>query len=249
MRYAYANGQVLSGMLARADVSLGDYKTTKRIPIDVVDGVRCSLFLDRCRKPIAQRLVDPGQALGDKNYHAIIGVSMPHHDLRTKVPNPLMSFGDAWIIDLPPPGKGTGRLIINPTASDMNGYIRFPAEKGPNVGGGRDNPVPGCLTNDENHESYCGPFVLDTGNPRILVITGRHFHVWRPGTKATIRFNPDHGQPLLADFRVGVDNMDATRVGVGPFPEAHQPPSASWSASRPIVCSRCSMTTSTTRSG
>ncbi|MBB4007591.1 pepsin/retropepsin-like aspartic protease family protein [Allorhizobium taibaishanense] len=224
MRYSYSNGQTILGDVADAQVSFGDAAETKTIPVDVIRDLTCNQTVKRCLMPLQKRLEDPGQLLGKENYQAIIGASMPSPSLKATAPNPLVSFGDAWIINLPRSAQTEGQLIINPTADDLSGFVRFPAAEGPNEGGGRDNPIHGCLTIEKSHKPYCGPFVLDNGNPKVLVIAPEPFHDWRPGTRATISFGDDSTPALKASFSVGSDMTDSSRLAVGPFPNFHQPP-------------------------
>ncbi|BCH53213.1 hypothetical protein ACQZ61_18755 [Agrobacterium vitis] len=224
MRYSYSNGQTILGDVATAQVSFADTAETKTIPIDIIRDLTCNQTVKRCLMPLEKRLEDPGQLLGKENYQAIIGASMPAPSLKTTAPNPLVSFGDAWIIRLPRSGENEGELIINPTSDEVAGFVRFPAGQGPNQGGGRDNPLPGCLTIESSRKQYCGPIVLDTGNPQILVIAPEQFHVWRPGTKVAMSFDDGRNPSLKASFSIGKGMTDSTRLAVGPFPNFHQPP-------------------------
>ncbi|MDQ0455630.1 hypothetical protein [Rhizobium paknamense] len=222
MHTGYSNGQRLQGDIAIADLSFADGSVQQKVPIGLIQDINCDPANKRCTLPPEQRKT--GDILGKGAFQAIIGVSMPSATLKKPIPNPLTRFADSWILDLPRPGHKEGQIILNPSAEEVAGFKRFPAGTGPNVGGGRDNPIPGCLTIAHPARRYCGPIVLDSGNPVITVITDEPQHRLPPGTPVTMAFGPDEASQLKAGFTVGRAKGDSTTVLVGPFPYYQQPP-------------------------
>jgi hypothetical protein len=223
-RNSYSNGQTLHGDIATATVSLGASAPQQMIKIDVVQSISCDAPIKRCQTPANKRHANAGELIGEGNYSAIFGASMPSPSLQRPVGNPLVKFGDAWIVRLPGHGEKTGALIINPDANDLKGFVLYPAGQGPNQGGGRDNPIPGCLGIEGSSKQYCGPFVFDTGMSSVFVITTQDLHILRSGTKVTMAFGEGSDHALKAGFKVDDAQMNPARVAIGPFPNFHQAP-------------------------
>jgi hypothetical protein len=128
-------------------------------------------------------------------------------------------------VALPEPGsKSPGELILNPNADDLKGFVDYPAFTGGSAGAGRDNPIPGCIKNDGNGRSFCGPIVLDTGKPVVTVITDqfKDTHVWSGGSPVDLSFGSG-GAAVDAKFVVKPATFP-TRVLLGPFPKLKQAP-------------------------
>ena len=93
-----------------------------------------------------------------------------------RVGNPLRFLGaQRWIVELPRPGEGNGRLILNPTPQETEGYVMLPlaAPYAHERGGGLHDAVPGCLVNAQVGGRACGVVLMDTGAPGLSVANGR----------------------------------------------------------------------------
>lgn len=223
--YDYASGNYLLGVIAHANIRLGSSPSTAAVPFQLVQKIQCTSGAPKC--PASQSSPqDPNYGLvANDGFRAIIGASMPSPHLSIATPNPLIQFGDAWIVSLPLPGDATaGSLIMNPSADERSGFTLFPAGQGANVGAGRDNPIPGCFTNNGNRNTFCGPIIIDTGRSGVTIITvAQDYAHWLPGINGTIAFNEPNGQQIAAQFTV-LANFSPTLVQRGPYPELGQPP-------------------------
>jgi hypothetical protein len=129
--YGYGSGVVLHGPLAHAVVAVGPVTTEAPIFIQVIESVACRSAVPVCA---ASRLSPAdykigGNGLTREGFEAIIGVSMALPATPEAAINPLAFIGDrAWIVILPrPTDKKPGRLIVNPSASDRQGFRIAPA--------------------------------------------------------------------------------------------------------------------------
>lgn len=198
--YSYDSGTEFSGVIAEADMTIG---VTGRAAFQQIDKVGCKAGFRTC--PAAKVKPDQfgiqGSGLPGEGFKAILGINMARDD----APNPLMALGaKRWIIELPRPGDDKpGRLVVNPTDAEVAGYAMISLD--PRFGderGGLHDAVQGCLINQTNKRSYCGPADLDTGAPGIQIATSDPEDAWRTGAPATMAFY-EKGKPVTgADFVV-----------------------------------------------
>jgi hypothetical protein len=216
----FSNGQKFFGHVGQAVIGLGDAPETATVEINAIDTLECDEKAD-CASSTKRH--DEG-LVGAKTFRALVGVSLPSPALVVRVSNPLLRFGDSWIVELPRPGeRAPGHLIINPTADERNGFDLFPAGQGFNVGGDRDNPLPGCLVDESDGQKLCAPIVFDSGTPAITEITHdlspRH---WPVGTRGAFSLDAPGGKTIVAKFTVA-QTPSMTHVFVGPYPVFNQP--------------------------
>jgi len=207
--YGYNVGTRLDGVMAEAPVSIGE--VTGAAPIQAVTGVGCTEEKPHCpaiQVPFSQYGIQ-GDGLAGEGFKAILGLDMAPAD----VPNPLLKLGvRRWIIELPRPGDaGPGRLILNPTDQELDGFIRFHLTPKPNPRSPLHDAIPACLLNQQTKATICGQGVLDTGAPGIRVVTERLQAVWPDGTKGLMAFyDGDKPRTSLA-FTVGL-HSEASRM-------------------------------------
>ena len=176
--YHFASGVVLEGMLAKADIAIGDAKTDAPVVIQIVQSVTCgplkpvcpAAWLDAADYRIG------GDGLPREGFTAILGLSMRAPPVSSPALNPLDFIGDhRWIIVLPRPGDAApGKLIINPDPHDIDGFQTFPVLLHPfsDTGSGgkalRKSQMPGCLDPQTPDQDDCRPVLMDTGSPNGL---------------------------------------------------------------------------------
>ena len=215
----FVSGQKFSGHVGQAVIGLGNASKTATVEINAIDSLGCGENTPHC----ARQRYDDG-LVGGNIFNALVGISLPSPALVTSVSNPLLRFGDSWIIVLPRPGEqAPGHLIINPTADETNGFDRFPAGQGFNVGGDQDNPLPGCLIHEADGQKLCGPIDFDSGKSDMTEISHdlSPGH-WPVGTSGAFSFVAPGGKTIVAKFKVA-QTPSITHVFVGPFPSFHQP--------------------------
>jgi hypothetical protein len=177
-RYQFASGVVLEGMLAKADISIGDAKTDAPVVIQIVQSVSCAALKPDCpaaRLDAADYRIG-GDGLPLKGFTAILGLSMRSPAAPTPALNPLDFIGDRrWIIVLPRPGDAApGKLIINPDPHDIDGFQTFSVLLHPSSDAAgssralRESQMPGCLDAQAPDQDDCQPVVMDTGTPNGL---------------------------------------------------------------------------------
>ena len=212
----FADGVSISGYATWAIVSIGGL--SESVPLRVIQKVGCAGEQPKCR---ARGHSAPSQLWAGLN--AIIGLNPVPTDVRIHNVNPLEAIGASWLIILPKPGASQpGQLILNPDADDLAGFTNYPAGIEGAEGSPRDNPLPGCLKDRDNGQSYCRHIVLDSGTSAILVpdpaLKSEHF--WPLGTHVTLSFDKPGGGTLSHSFVIGPPSL-STRVVLGPFPEMH----------------------------
>ena len=170
VNYSYANGETLSGYLAKAPIRIGSAGTGVPISFGVVEKVKCTADKPKCLgaklKPEVYGI--GGDGIEGEGFVAILGVGPDQHALA----NPLAFLGDKrWIIDLPLPGvAGAGTLILNPTEAELSGFTMFPASAATrSQHNGFKGAIDGCLVERFTGTSICGPVAPDTGGPSVDV--------------------------------------------------------------------------------
>lgn len=201
--YGYDSGTEFEGPIVEADTTIGIGGRSRFQQIDIV---RCHNGARSC--PAAR--VKPaefgiqGSGLPGEGFKAIIGINMA----ADSAPNPLVALGARrWIIELPRPGDDKpGRLVLNPADAEVAEYktMHIDAQFSDQRGGLHD-AVQGCLVNQSNKRSYCGPADLDTGAPGVQVATPGPTNPWEAQAPATMVFY-EKGQPIIgAEFKVEGD--------------------------------------------
>jgi hypothetical protein len=184
--YGYASGSRYQGVASEAAVTIGAAKATS--PVHLIRTIGCYAYLPRCpasRTTLALYGI-ASDGLPGEGFKAILGIDMAPG----KVGNPLRFLGARrWIVELPRPGEAEGRLILNPTEAETEGYAMVPlaAPYAHERGGGLHDAVPGCLSNSTTHARACGVVLMDTGAPGLSVVNGRlEGPAWPNGTPAAL---------------------------------------------------------------
>ncbi|WP_309606552.1 hypothetical protein [Phenylobacterium sp.] len=184
--YGYASGSRYEGVVGEAAVAMGAARG--RAPVHLIRTIGCFAHLPRCpasRTTLATYGI-ASDGLPGEGFRAILGLDMAPG----RVGSPLESLGvRRWIVELPRPGEPDGRLILNPTEAETEGYVRVPlaAPYAHERGGGLHDAVPGCLANEETHARACGVVLLDTGAPGLAVANGQLVGPpWPAGTPAAL---------------------------------------------------------------
>ena len=170
--YGYASGSRYEGVAAQASVEIGGARGTG--PVHLIRSIGCFAYLPRCpasRTTLALYGI-ASDGLPGEGFKAILGIDMAPG----RVGNPLRFLGARrWIVELPRPGEGDGRLILNPTEAEIAGYAMTPlaAPYAHERGGGLHDATPGCLINAQSHARACGVVLMDTGAPWLSVANGR----------------------------------------------------------------------------
>ena len=184
--YGYASGSRYEGIVGQASVAIAGARGTG--PVHLIRTIGCFAYLPHCP---ASRTTLPhygiaSDGLPDEGFKAILGIDMAPG----VVGNPLRFLGvRRWIVELPRPGEGDGRLILNPTDAEVAGYAMVPlaAPYAHERGGGLHDAVPGCLTNHDAHARACGVVLMDTGAPGLAVANGRlEGEPWPDGSVAEL---------------------------------------------------------------
>jgi hypothetical protein len=186
--YGYASGSRYEGVVGQARVTIGGATGTG--PVHLIRTIGCFTYLPNC--PASRTTLDKygiaSDGLPGEGFKAILGIDMA----QGQVGNPLRFLGARrWIVELPRPGEGDGRLILNPSDEEVQGYAMAPlaAPYAHEPGGGLHDAAPGCLVNLTTHERVCGPVLMDTGAPWLLVVNARRAgEPWPDGTAAALEW-------------------------------------------------------------
>ncbi|HLZ75570.1 hypothetical protein [Phenylobacterium sp.] len=184
--YGYASGSRYVGVVGQAKVTIGAASGTGRVHL--IRSIGCFDYLPNC--PASRTTLDKygiaSDGLPGEGFRAILGIDMA----QGQVGNPLRFLGARrWIVELPRPGEGDGRLILNPTDEEAAGYAFAPlsAPYAHEPGGGLHDAVPGCLVNSRTRARVCGPVLLDTGAPWLSVVNARGAgEPWPDGSPAAL---------------------------------------------------------------
>jgi hypothetical protein len=174
------------------------------VPVQLVTATGCSSEKPDCpakRIPFSQFGVQ-GDGLPGEGFKAIFGVSMAE----AEVPNPLTKLGvRRWIIELPRPGDAApGRLILDPTDQEMEGFQLFHLAPAAGPRSGPHDVLEACLVNRQTNRTICGEAILDTGAPGIRVVTLERTSAWPDGTPGSIAFAENGKVRTALDFTVGL---------------------------------------------
>jgi hypothetical protein len=202
--YGYASGSRYEGVASEAVLIIGGAKG--RAFVHLIRTIGCFAYLPHC--PASRTTLDrygiAGDGLPGEGFKAILGIDMAPG----KVGNPLRALGARrWIVELPRPGEGDGRLILNPTDAEIAGFVTVPlaAPYAHEPGGGLHDAVPGCLANATTHARACGVVLMDTGAPGLAVANARaDTGPWPDGSTAHLElFDTTGGLAVRAAFTTG----------------------------------------------
>ena len=202
--YGYASGSRYEGVVGDAALTIAGAKGTA--PVHLIATIGCYSYLPHC--PASRTTLDrygiASDGLPGEGFKAILGIDMAPG----RVGNPLRVLGARrWIVELPRPGEGAGRLILNPTEAEIAGYALAPlaAPYAHERGGGLHDALPGCLANRAARQSACGVVLMDTGAPGLAVANGRlPGEPWADGSTATLElFDTTGGVAARIDMGVG----------------------------------------------
>jgi hypothetical protein len=201
--YGYASGSRYEGLVGQAELAIGGAQGTG--PVHLIKTIGCYSYLPHCpasRTTLAQYGI-ASDGLPGEGFKAILGIDMAPG----RVGNPLRSMGvRRWIVELPRPGEGDGRLILNPTDAETEGYAMVPlaAPYAHERGGGLHDAVPGCLSNPALGARACGVVLMDTGGAGLQVANGRLGAPWPDGTEVVLDlFDSVGGVAARAALTVG----------------------------------------------
>jgi hypothetical protein len=221
--YSYGAGAKLDGVVARADVSMGEL--TGATEVELVRHVGCSGDKPHCAAgsiPVEQYGIQ-GDGLPGEGFGAILGANMAS----AEIPSLLAGIGARrWIVELPRPGEpGPGRLVLNPSDAEVQGFVRLPiAQRYADRQGGMHDGVSGCLRDEGSGRHVCGTVLLDTGAPGIRVLApDAPVPPWPEGTPATLTFMGRDGRPaaverLVIGRREHASRLTAERQDAAPAP-------------------------------
>jgi hypothetical protein len=202
--YGYASGSRYEGVVGDAGLAIGAAKG--RGPVHLIRSIGCFAYLPRC--PASRTTLDKygiaSDGLPGEGFKAILGIDMAPG----RVGNPLRFVGaQRWIVELPRPGEGQGRLILNPTAEETEGYVMVPlaAPYAHERGGGLHDAVPGCLSNPATGARACGVVLMDTGAPGLAVANGGlGAEPWPDGSSAALDlFDKSGGLAVRETLTIG----------------------------------------------
>ena len=200
--YGYASGSRYEGVVGQAKVAIGG--ATGAGPVHLIRTIGCFSYLPHC--PASRTTLDKygiaSDGLPGEGFKAILGIDMAPG----VVGNPLRFLGARrWIVELPRPGEGDGRLILNPTDEEVEGYAMTPlsAPYAHEAGGGLHDAAPGCLVNSQSHERFCGPVLMDTGAPWLSVANARLAgEPWPDGAPAALELFDKTGGLVVREAMV-----------------------------------------------
>ena len=199
---SFSAGDKLTGTIGTAALSIGDASTDGPVRFELVDAASCMDFRPRCGAALlpARDYGIGGDGIAGQGFQAILGISL---QAGSDSDNPLMSMGaKRWLIELPEPNsQQTGSLIINPDEDDMPNAQSFALARS---GGGWLDTLPGCLNNLNTTQQVCGPTILDTGSPGMIVYSPNAVNttLWSAGENAALSFSAANQSSLTMPFKV-----------------------------------------------
>jgi hypothetical protein len=217
--YSYGAGVKLEGDIAQAQLTFGGLSGPG--PVELVKTIGCVAEQPQC---FAVRVSQAdfgiqGDGLKGEGFKAILGVNMGHSDAA----NPFESAGaKSWIVELPRPGEASGRIILNPNADDMVGFVFTPILAKYADNGALHDAVAGCLVRTSGErQRICGALTFDSGAPGLHVVNGGlHGPPWPNGTPAALIFAEPSGTIVASEAIVIGEKLQATRLTYGDVPHA-----------------------------
>lgn len=218
--YAYGSGVRLGGDAGRGQLTVG--AASGAAAVQLVRRIDCVPDQPRCpasRLPI-ERYGIQGDGLPGEGFKAIIGTNMGEGPIG----NPLIAIGARrWIVELPRPGDDKpGRLILNPTDAETQGFVMLPiVEAFAGRYGGFHDSVQACIAKAGETAKACGPLLMDSGAPGIAVANAGLGTVWPGGTQATFAFYDAGGHLAAGEVFVVGERRQASHLS---FRTAQHPP-------------------------
>jgi hypothetical protein len=210
--YSFGAGVKLEGDIAQAQLSFG--ALTGPGPVEVVREIGCVADQPRCAATHlpAKDFRIQGDGLTGEGFEAILGVNMGGGDAA----NPFAAAGARrWIVELPRPGEPGGRIILNPTDAELDGYVFAPVlPKFSELHGGLHDAIAGCIAQDSGAKArVCGALTLDSGAPGLRINHGPlHGRPWANGTAATLIFAEPSGKVVAGEAVQIGDRAQATHL-------------------------------------
>ncbi|MFT9092607.1 MAG: hypothetical protein ABF479_16640 [Gluconacetobacter sp.] len=208
--YIFGSGVELKGNIVKSSVTFGDISGSPLL--EFVREVGCVADQPHC----PAKLLPPSEygLLGDglpyQGFGAILGLGMGESEIH----NPLLALGvHRWIIEIPQrKDSSDGRLILNPTQKELEGFIDIqtipPFSK---YSGALHDAVRGCIINTDANDKDCGVVILDTGDPGIRIISSssstRH---WKENIAATLIL-ANEKNIIRAAEKLETDSQDKSR--------------------------------------
>ncbi|WP_010183784.1 hypothetical protein [Sphingomonas sp. PAMC 26605] len=174
-RYSYDSGTQFRGQAIRRTLAIG--AISGNVQLQRIDRVECVPDQPTCpaSRVDAAHFGIQGNGHPSEGFDAIFGI-------RTKpdlVANPLVQLGARrWIVELPRPGEAAGRIILNPTPAELNGFTLIALDK--------DDTSNGCLLAEHPERVLCARALFDTGAPGLRIIGGPSVTPWPDGTRAQV---------------------------------------------------------------
>ena len=194
----------------RADANLAFGPVQGHAVIQVIQSLSCLPSNPGCAEghlPMQQVGLMGGGKPG-QGAPAIIGIHT-NADIPVTVPFPALGVKQ-WIVDIPN-DLGGGRMVFNPPASELGGFVHFRYGSDPKAG--PTDGIRGCLQNEKTHRRICGFIEFDTGAPGISVSSaGGLLKSWPPNTPASLLYQDERGETVLVQrFRTG-DSSHSSRL-------------------------------------
>jgi hypothetical protein len=196
--YSYGSGAKYDGVIGRGALTIGGASGASAIQL--IRKIGCTSEQLKCpvsRIPESQYGIQ-GDGLAGEGFKAILGVNMAN----AEIANPLVEIGaQRWIIELPRPGEqSSGKLVINPTDDEVEGFAMIPVVKRyASQEGGLHDAVAGCLINNNTKARACGAMLMDTGAPGLRIVNGNLGRTpWTRGP-ATLVILDGSGKPAAAE--------------------------------------------------
>ena len=200
----YGSGASFEGTVATGTVSVAGLKG--EMSFEQIEKVACTERRPNC--PASKVSMSDFGIMGNgqpgAGFKAIFGIGTKG----VNVDSPLKRLGvTRYIVELPRSKDETGRLILNPDAKDLDGFVVIPAYKRTSAQTQLpDDAVTGCIVEEASGKKICGAVTFDTGLPRMLVVSPDPLgEAWPDGTKASIVLDDGTGHALLKDdMQIGV---------------------------------------------
>lgn len=218
--YGYGSGVRLSGVAAEARLVLGGLSSAAPVPVQLVRKVDCFPAQPKCP---ASRISEAdyrigGDGLPKEGFEAILGIAFAAGQ---QSGNPLLPLGaKKWIVMLPRPGeKRPGELILNPGDDEAAGYKFFLVagrQEGWKKGVVYHDSIPGCIVVIKSRKRICGPTLLDTGAPGIVIHSSspEDSRSWKRGDQIAILFTNRQGGEVRAGFEAGKGAPSRIQISV-----------------------------------
>lgn len=183
---SFGSGAELAGLIAMGHIQIGGLEGDIRL--EMIDHLGCVERKPNCAaRKIAlsdyEMMANSGATKG--GFRAILGVALRPG----RIDNPLKRLGvRRFIVELPGEDEKEGRLILNPSLADIEGFIPIPSyPRGPVQSRIPVDAVPGCLVAPARQTKICGALTLDTGLPTIHLDSPEPpGTIWPVGTKLKI---------------------------------------------------------------